>query len=90
MTDYEAQAIRGVDDVPPGNPGQAIKFVVVDPATGNQSSTWRVFTGKTTDDVYLLDVICGQTWKASHHNDGGVWRVAMTVKPPINVIRRGL
>jgi hypothetical protein len=78
VTDYEVQAIRGVDDVPPAKPGQAIKFMVVDPATGNQSSTWRVFTGKRTDDVYLLEVVSGPTWKTSHHNDGEVWRVAMT------------
>jgi hypothetical protein len=51
---------------------------VVDPATGSQSSTWRVFTGKKKDDVYLLEVISGRTWKTSHHHDDGVWRVAMT------------
>jgi hypothetical protein len=55
-----------------------VKFVVVDGATGNRSSTWCAWTGKHVDDVYLLEVTTGPMWKVSHHNDGKVWRLAMT------------
>ncbi|MGA3221945.1 MAG: hypothetical protein ABSE77_23255, partial [Acidimicrobiales bacterium] len=44
------------------------------------SSTWSVFTGKTRDDVYLLEVTTGGMWKTSHHNEGGIWRTAMTAE----------
>jgi hypothetical protein len=66
------------DTAPLLTPGKGIKFAVVDDATGNQSSVWRVWTSKNRDDVYLLEVRTGPTWKVSHHNEGAVWRIAMT------------
>jgi hypothetical protein len=46
--------------------------------TGYRSATWLVKTGKNRDDVYVLEVLSGGIWKTSHHNDGGMWRIAMT------------
>jgi hypothetical protein len=59
-------------------PGAAVKFVAVDPHTGNRSAVWRVSTGKYKDDIYLMEVITGRSWKVSHHTAGGVARIAMT------------
>ena len=75
---YEAQLIPGLGEHPPLPPGKGLKFVVEDPATGNRSSTWRIWTGKTTDDVYICETESGGEWKTSLHNDWGKWRVAMT------------
>ncbi len=57
--------------------GKVLRFAVVDPATGNRSATWRVWTGKKVDDVYLCESVTGRDWKVSHHNDWQ-WRIAMT------------
>lgn len=78
MFAYEKQLIPGLDGHPPLPPGKGLKFVVEDPATGNRSSTWRIWTGKTADDVYICEVESGGEWKTSLHNDWGKWRVAMT------------
>jgi hypothetical protein len=65
-------------------PGESVKFAVVDPSTGYQSSTWRVWTGKNVDQVFLLELATGPAWKVSHHNEPGhatgkpAWRIAMT------------
>lgn len=77
---YEGQAISGLDGRPPLSPGMPLKFVVEDPATGNRSSTWRIWTGKTTDDVFICETESGGEWKTSLHNDWGTWRVAMTAE----------
>ncbi len=57
--------------------GQPLRFAVVDAATGNRSATWRVWTSKKVDDVYLCESMTGGDWKVSHHNK---WksRIAMT------------
>jgi hypothetical protein len=66
------------------DPGEGVKFTVVDPMTGYQSSTWRVWTGKNVDQVFLLELATGPAWKVSHHNEPGhatgqpAWRIAMT------------
>lgn len=57
--------------------GKPLRFVVVDPRTGNRSATWRVWTGKNVDDVYLCESVIGGDWKVSHHNEWN-WRIAMT------------
>lgn len=54
-----------------------LRFAVVDPTTGNRSATWRVWTGKKVDDVYLCESVTGGDWKVSHHNEWK-WRIAMT------------
>ena len=56
--------------------GNALRFAVVDQLTGNRSATWRVWTGKNVDDVYLCESVTGQDWKVSHHNEWK-WRIAM-------------
>jgi hypothetical protein len=43
--------MRGVAPTAPGKP---VKFVVVDAYTSSRSSTWRVWTGKRQDDVFLV------------------------------------
>ena len=62
---------------PPLGLGQPLRFVVVDPATNRRSATWRVWTGKKVDDVYLCESVTGGDWKVSHHNEWK-WRIAMT------------
>src|SRR5580700_8720834 len=76
--DYLTQAVSGADGRPPLAPRKSAKFVVEDPATGNRSAVWSIFTGRNRDDVYLLEVTTGKRWKTSHHNDGRAWRIAMT------------
>lgn len=73
-----AQMISGYDGVAPTPPGKAVKFIVVDAYTGGRSSTWRVWTGKRSDDVFLCEVVSGSEWKFSHHNVWGRWRLART------------
>jgi hypothetical protein len=75
---YESQAISGLDGRPALSPGKALKFVVEDPATNNCSSIWRIWTGKSVDDVYLCETETGGEWKTSLHNEWGRWRIAMT------------
>ena len=65
-------------------PGKGCRFAVVDPLTGNCSSTWRVWTGRNVDQVYLMEMETGPLWKVSLHNEPGhvtgkpAWRIAMT------------
>lgn len=59
-------------------PGRKLQFIVIDAENGNRSSTWIVKTGRTKDDIYLMEIVTGRGWKASHHNDAGIWRIAMT------------
>jgi hypothetical protein len=75
---YDQQVISGTDGRPPLPPGKALKFIAVEPSTGNRSSTWRIWTGKKVDDVYICEAKSGGQWKTSLHNDWGKWRVAMT------------
>lgn len=82
MFAYDQQPISGFDGHPALEPGEALKFVVEDPSTGNQSSTWRIWTGKLDDDIYICETRSGGQWKTSLHNDWGQWRVAMTTEPP--------
>jgi hypothetical protein len=77
---YDQQPISGFDGHPALEPGEALKFVVEDPSTGNQSSTWRIWTGKLDDDIYICETRSGGQWKTSLHNDWGQWRVAMTTE----------
>jgi len=77
---YEGQVISGQDGQPPFRPGKPLKFVVEDPGTGNRSSTWRVWTSKTEDDVFVCETESGGEWKTSLHNDWGKWRIAMTAE----------
>ena len=77
---YEGQMICGLDGQPPLRPGKPLKFVVEDPATGNRSSTWRIWTGKARDDVFVCETESGGEWKTSLHNDWGKWRIAMTTE----------
>src|SRR5579859_6381291 len=77
---YDQQVISGADGRPPLPPGKALKFLVEDPATKNRSSTWRIWTGKKPDDVYVCETESGGGFKASLHNDGGKLRVAMTTE----------
>jgi hypothetical protein len=58
--------------------GRKLQFIVIDVENGHRSSTWTVKTGKSKDDVYLMEVVTGGGWKASHHNDAGIWRISMT------------
>ncbi len=80
MFAYEEQVISGQDGQPPLRPGKPLKFVVEDPATGNRSSTWRIWTGKSADDVFICETESGGEWKTSLHNDWGKWRIAMTTE----------
>jgi len=66
-------------------PGKGVKFAVVDSVTGNRSSTWLVRTSRNKDDVYLLELRTGGTWKVSHHNEGGIWRIAETSEAATSV-----
>jgi len=59
-------------------PGKKLRFVVINPENGDRSSTWTIKTGRKKDDVYLMEIVTGGGWKASHHNDAGIWRIAMT------------
>jgi hypothetical protein len=63
---------------PPLSPGRGVKFSLRDPVSGLQSSTWLVKTSKNHDDLYLAETGSGGYWKTSHHNESGVWRIAMT------------
>ena len=80
MFAYGDQAISGLDDRPALPPGSPLKFVLEDPSRGNCSSIWRVWTGKSTDDVYICETETGSEWKTSLHNDWGKWRIAMTTE----------
>ena len=57
--------------------GKVLRFAVVEPGSERRSSVWRVWTGKSTDDVYFCESITGGDFKASHHNRWK-WRIAMT------------
>ena len=35
-------------------------------------------TAKNHDDVYVMEESTTGLWKVSHHNDAGIWRIAMT------------
>lgn len=59
-------------------PKKGLKFAVVDPMTGNRSSTWRASTSKTKNDVFLQEVSTGPLWKVSHHNGCSLWQIGMT------------
>jgi hypothetical protein len=85
--EYEKQKISGLEGRTALRPGKALKFVVEDPATGNRSSTWRIWTGKVADDVFICETESGGEWKTSLHNDWGKWRIAMTAEA---AIRRGV
>jgi hypothetical protein len=65
--------------------GGSIRFLVVDPITGNRSSTWMVKTAKKRDDVYLMERTTSGHWKASHHNDDQLWRIAMTKEASVEL-----
>jgi hypothetical protein len=78
VTTFETQRITGYEGVTPTAPGEPVKFVVVDAYTSSRSSTWRVWTGKRRDDVFLCEVVSGSEWKLSHHNVWGRWRLART------------
>lgn len=78
MTIFETQQISGYEGVPPTPSGKPVKFVVVDTYAATRSSTWRVWTGKRSDDVFLLEVVSGSEWKLSHHIAWGRWRLART------------
>ena len=58
--------------------GKGVKLSAQDPTTGLHSSTWLVKTSRNHDDVYLAEVTSSGVWKTSHHNEFGVWRIAMT------------
>lgn len=58
--------------------GKGVKFATRDNATDLYSSTWLVKTSKNRDDTYLAEITSSGIWKTSHHNDGGIWRIAMT------------
>ena len=75
---YDQQVISGADDRPPIPSGKGLKFLVEDPSTSKRSSTWRIWTGKNVDDVYICETKSGGQWKTSLHNDWGKWRIAMT------------
>jgi hypothetical protein len=75
---YDRQVISGSDGRPPLPPGKPLKFLVEDPMTRNQSSTWRIWTSKNVDDLYICETKSGEAWKTSLHNDWGKWRIAMT------------
>jgi hypothetical protein len=62
---------------PPLALGKPLRFAVVDPSTDSRSATWRAWTGKKVDDVYLCESVTGGDWKVSHHNEWQ-WRIAMT------------
>lgn len=57
--------------------GKPLRFAVRDPLTGHRSASWRVWTGKNVDDVYLCESVTGGDWKVSHHSEWN-WRIAMT------------
>lgn len=78
MFAYDQQVISGADGRPPLPSGKPLKFLVEDPSTGNRSSTWRIWTGKKADDVFICEEVSGGQWKTSLHNDWGKWRIAMT------------
>jgi hypothetical protein len=69
--DYLHQSRPGDGVVPPRRTGKPLKFVVVDPTSGNRSSTWVVKAGRGHDDVYFFEQVTGQDWKTSLHNDWG-------------------
>jgi hypothetical protein len=75
---YDQQVISGADGRPPLPSGKPLKFLVEDPLSGNRSSTWRIWTGKKIDDVFICEERSGGQWKTSLHNDWGKWRIAMT------------
>jgi hypothetical protein len=75
---YDRQVIPGTDGRPPLPSGRPLKFLVEDPVTKNRSSTWRIWTGKKRDDVYLCETESGGGFKTSLHSDGCTVRVAMT------------
>lgn len=78
MFSYGQQVISGGDNRPPLRSGKGIKFLVEDPSTGARSSTWRIWTHKNVDDVYICETKSGGQWKTSLHNEWGTWRIAMT------------
>ena len=66
-------------------PGRGVKFSAQDRDTGLHSSTWLVKTSKNHDDVYLAEINSSGLWKTSHHNEHGVWRIAMTKEGAIEL-----
>lgn len=65
-------------------PGKGRRFSVVDAGSGKRSSTWRVWTGKNVDQVFIMEMATGPVWKVSLHNELSrttglpAWRIAMT------------
>lgn len=78
MNDFDPETPSPGAKMQPLLPGKDLRFVVVDTENGNQSSTWIIKTGRKKDDIYLMEIVTGKGWKASHHNDAGLWRIAMT------------
>ncbi len=78
MGSAEQQPRAWPADAPSLSPGEGVRFCVIDSRDGARSAVWRVWTAKNSDDVYLLELHTGPTWKVSHHNEGDVWRIAMT------------
>jgi len=67
---YDQQVIAGAEGRPPLPPGKALKFLVEDPVTSSRSSTWRIWTGKKADDLYVCETKSGEGFKTSLHNEG--------------------
>ena len=67
-------------------PGKGSRFSVVDPGSGKRGSTWRVWTGKNVDQIYIMEMATGPVWKVSLHNELSrtarrpAWRIAMTME----------
>lgn len=65
-------------------PGKGRRFSVVDPGSGKRGSTWRVWTGKNVDQIFIMEMATGPVWKVSLHNELSrttglpAWRIAMT------------
>ena len=65
-------------------PGKGRRFSVVDPGSGERGSTWRVWTGKNVDQIFMMEMATGPVWKVSLHNELSrttglpAWRIAMT------------
>jgi len=65
-------------------PGKGRRFSVVDLGSGKRGSTWRVWTGKNVDQIFIMEMATGPVWKVSLHNELSrttglpTWRIAMT------------
>lgn len=58
--------------------GQGVRFLVSDLEHETRSATWKVWTSRNHDDVYVLELATGKDWKVSHHLGTGIMSVAMT------------